>query len=48
MTESSEERLAISEMEILTRIFETVYGSDLGQILRHNEELYINCYTNLI
>ena len=30
MTESSEERLAISEMEILTIIFGTAYGSDFG------------------
>jgi hypothetical protein len=48
MTESSKERLAISEMEILTRIFGTVYGNDSEQIVRHNEELYINCYTGLI
>ena len=36
---STEERLAISEMEILRRIFGTVYEGDLGWKLRHSEEL---------
>jgi hypothetical protein len=40
VTQSSEERLAISERKILTRILGPVYKDDLGWRLRHNKELF--------
>jgi hypothetical protein len=40
MTQSSEERLAIFERKILSRILRPVYEDDLGWRLRHNKELY--------
>jgi hypothetical protein len=40
MTQSSEERLAIFERKILSRILGPVYEDDLGWRLRHNKELY--------
>jgi hypothetical protein len=40
MTQSSEERLALSERKILRRILGPVYEDDLGWRLGHNKELY--------